>query len=141
MKVVKVTRRKVAKKVVKRKVLGVPVAFTPKVNRPYPAGQTDPKLTLRDALSLIGEWLNTPIGADLWSVMSALRGPDSGDEVLKYQTTGVIRAQAFGQRPHGIGFLTWNPISTSIHCPEAPYSHFNSHIQYAAHALGVKVTP
>lgn len=39
--------------------------------------------------------LNSKERYDLWSVLTALRGPDSSDGVLKYSTTERVRAEVF----------------------------------------------
>lgn len=78
--------------------------------------------------------------AALWDILTALRGPDSGDVELKHQTTVYIRRQAFPKLLQ-MPFADLEPDQ-----PEMPFadlrllsarvpSHFFSHIRFAREAL------
>jgi hypothetical protein len=56
--------------------------------------------TLRGALNQIQRLLTKqPYSADLWDILSAIRGPDSRDRKWKRATTAIIRQSAFPKRP------------------------------------------
>lgn len=51
-------------------------------------------MTTKEVLAVVVEHLNNAScedARDLWNVLTALRGPDDGDEKLKWETTAVIR--------------------------------------------------
>jgi len=79
--------------------------------------------------------------ADLWNILTALRGPDSCDCDLKQQTTAIIRAHAFPKAAAGmhrvLAFV--NSVDTTIVCDDC--HHFESHVWEAARALGIPITP
>ncbi|MGA2886140.1 MAG: hypothetical protein ABSE80_13480, partial [Halobacteriota archaeon] len=56
--------------------------------------------TLRGALQQIERMLNKqPYSADLWDILSAIRGPDSRKWGIKDATTTIIRSEAFPKHP------------------------------------------
>lgn len=121
------------------------------------------KPELRNALDTIGAMLETDIGADLWSVLTALRGPDNDDMVLKERTTAPIRTLAFpnlapshsygrnvgyGSGPAGTSVamvvkggdatvrLTAAEDSERLTAAGDSADHFINHVEAAAKALG-----
>lgn len=84
--------------------------------------------------------------SDLWSVLSALRGPDSGDDRVKDKTTVLIRRAAFPRTtregrgtPQAVftGVYDFRPEVLMETVNEAVDHHFESHIAQAALALGI----
>ncbi len=76
--------------------------------------------------------------ANLWDVLSAIRGPDvSNSENDKQVTTAIIRAAAFPRARNIAVGATFNRVGTeNIKIVPDPYSnHFNRHIKYAQIAL------
>ena len=76
--------------------------------------------------------------SELWDVLTALRGPDSGDEKKKGQTTIHVRATAFPATVTAGRF----PGMTRIGELKSPVRdgldhHFSSHIRAAADVLGM----
>lgn len=84
---------------------------------------------------------------DLWNILTALRGPDSGDDGLKQATTGVIRYMMLGKNagfPHDDDERN---LHGSIFGPDKPEyaeirknknnSHFLHHAELAFSALGL----
>jgi hypothetical protein len=98
-----------------------------------------PTASAREVLAQIDEWAytaSTQEAKKLWDVLTALRGPDNGDRVLKARTTAVIRQHsvpALADLSHA--FVLG---ASSVECPPLP-DHFHHHIRRAARALGVKV--
>lgn len=79
----------------------------------------------------------------LWNVLSALRGPDSGDYNIKESFTEVIRTAAFpataqsGARNIPATFA-YRDYKTNLGTrQEAQPSHFRSHARAAFEALGL----
>lgn len=82
--------------------------------------------------------------AELWHVLTGLRGPDSENEVLKGNTTAPIRRAAFPRCAqlarkgsgfaHGAFYGYDSKFRTTI-C--GPIEHFEHHAIVAARALGI----
>lgn len=70
--------------------------------------------------------LNSGEGRTFWNVISALRGPDSGDESLKYDTTATLRA-AIGIEPGACGLTVADkrtePLGLDAADPERQYGY------------------
>lgn len=103
--------------------------------------------TLRDALDIIQELLlDRPYSHDLWNVLTALRGPDSQDGMLKRATTCVIRKTAFPEEPTA-GLSMFNPDSPELARDRAAFlnslfriaPHFEEHFKDAFESLGLKL--
>jgi hypothetical protein len=117
--------------------------------------------TLRAMLDLIDRFLawgdcykdaqRFKAAEQLWLVLTALRGPDSGDTILKGQTTTRIRSKAFPRcaarydsaAHQRASFYRGEP--TEIVVQDVANgghfeSHFHSHAKSAARALGLKVS-
>jgi len=79
---------------------------------------------------------------DLWSVLTALRGPDNEDTELKWRTTAVIRAKAFPKAAqtcvHGMAVVVTG--ANSVRYCTSDLSHFGSHVYSAARALDIPIT-
>lgn len=108
-------------------------------------------LDLREMLDVIDLYLS--IGhhsSTLWDVLTALRGPDSGDEGLKETTTEVIRSVAFplvkaeGATPANFSNLDASLLRKAINTLKqedtAKSSHFDCHVLWAAQALSQTLT-
>jgi hypothetical protein len=77
----------------------------------------------------------------VWDILTALRGPDDGDEGLKAVSTEVIRAKVFKRGLKAVNeyanvamptaLIDWDVVN------RADSSHFHSHIDRAAKALGL----
>lgn len=76
----------------------------------------------------------------LWHVLSALRGPDDGDDYIKRATTAVIR-QAIGMKNDTVPALVREDSSTSktkrVEMDDGSYNHFKCHAISAFRALGL----
>jgi hypothetical protein len=79
----------------------------------------------------------------LWNLLTALRGPDSDDEELKFVTTGRIRA-VIGMRPYaGSSGAVINPLPLRIDQKETRLArlaspnecHFKNHYELAMIAV------
>jgi hypothetical protein len=68
----------------------------------------------------------------MWSILSALRGPDNEDTVLKDKTTAKIRS-AIGIPDNYVVTVNSSPIRPGDDPPTS--DHFNLHILHAFHAL------
>jgi len=101
----------------KKRATSVQTKLRPKI-RPKP---------LRYILNQIDEFLavGRSDARKLWSILSALRGPDTGDNIPKFSTTCVVRVEFDCGMPH-------DPLSL----PGLP--HFQNHIRVAYEALGLK---
>ena len=96
---------------------------------------------MKDLLNRIAVTLsvNDYNSEQLWWILSALRGPDSGEYSVKYATTAVIRAK--------MGILVINP-SCDVADEDTkenvtirltlPNDHFGGHARQAFKALGLK---
>ena len=86
-------------------------------------------------LNIIDAWCAKAHAAevqDLWNILTALRGPDSGNIDLKWRSTARIRAQVLPQGASRTGYGI-NPDGLT---PQADDSeHFGIHIQFAVEAL------
>lgn len=74
----------------------------------------------------------------LWDILTALRGPDSGDIVVKRDYTAPIRAAAFPRSADAnsrfsLAFM-WPTTLPSVHTAQLD-QHFFSHIDTALTAL------
>jgi hypothetical protein len=104
---------------------------------------------LRKQLDIIDEWLCGPTGVKLGQVLSALRGPDTGDPAgaRKRVTTEVIRTKAFPKLKaldwtyYGNAKTLWNMADPAtkldLNAAIDPGGHFHNHIRLAAKALGL----
>lgn len=97
---------------------------------------------LRAQLDQIQQWLLDPDGSEaLWDVLTALRGPDTGNLKGKLATTAVIRLVAFP------GLANCETIPFTVFCEDAEDSrgyrvsemisrdHFSKHAKRAFDAL------
>ena len=96
--------------------------------------------TCREMLAEINAWayamgLEHTEVKKLWTVLTALRGPDDGGDKTKYQSTSIIRRVALPfSKEHTC------PVNTKgaeINLTSDSSSHFNSHILAAAEALDI----
>lgn len=123
--------------------------------------------TAREVLDWLDEWMaaraseGSGEALKLWSVMSALRGPDDPKSDLKDRTTVYIRREAFprlaevaSRRVTDVDLPTGLPADGGRYCyisfspspsPEIPTEitgdHFKDHVYVAARALGLLKTP
>jgi len=104
--------------------------------------------TLRAALDQIGRMLGDKnYGQDLWSILTALRGPDSQNLAVKFATTAVLRDAAFPNREtvNGSVFrkdqIHFAATRRAIFEPgnKRDSSHFRRHIYDAFEALGLNL--
>jgi hypothetical protein len=100
--------------------------------------------TLRAALDEIERMLtNQPYSADLWDVLSAIRGPDSRNRKLKHATTTIIRSAAFPKRPceersfYGEDSAKRAEIRKRLFHSREDFNHFRQHVKAAFDALGL----
>lgn len=102
---------------------------------------------LRQALDIIEELLSEhDYSSPLWDVLTALRGPDSGDDSVKYATTCVIRTAAFPSHPYGSnGSLYFSDDATKVKkridllAHNGDSAHFRRHLREAFDALDLKL--
>ena len=99
--------------------------------------------TLKEMLALIELGLDSGYGASLWEVLTALRGPDSGDSTAKLATTAVIRKAAFPSEPnvgavYGEDTEHYLAYRTRLWADDDCNWHFTSHAQRAFRALGLE---
>ena len=103
------------------------------------------RLSVRQMLDCIDTYLafKDDKSRDLWSVLSALRGPDSGDFRLKNGTTIPIRRAAF---PKTTKSSVFGSVGASFGNPRRHYAfmrnlvgsvHFKSHANKAAKVLSL----
>lgn len=88
------------------------------------------------------EGINDTEGGKLWSILTALRGPDDGDGSLKKATTAVIRHH-IGVHAANLGGAVANPDSETLalfrrNFAFGSYNHFIFHAKLAFIALGLK---
>jgi hypothetical protein len=94
--------------------------------------------TIVDFINTHDQSSNTP--TDLWSILTALRGPDDGDAEAKVATTGVIRNH-LGLNTEIWRFVVCKDKQTYAELRqkcEFTSSHFFSHARIAFQALGLK---
>jgi hypothetical protein len=102
-----------------------------------------------DILTAINEWsllTSTTNSTILWRILTALRGPDSGDGPLKSQTTLVIRRAVLPSTAQYGGALV-SAMPADVHAlrkihqlgaaflKETPGDHFHWHVMVAARAI------
>jgi hypothetical protein len=108
---------------------------------------------LKQILNQIDNFLTTADryqAQDLWSILTALRGPDSDNDQIKYETTAVIRALAFpeaakttGQREDSVyqatlGYMVNTKVTnqdTWLAVSKLKPGHFRDHIKFALRIL------
>lgn len=117
-----------------------------------PVGKTQDE-KLREVLNSIDEmlskgWDSSSAGHKLWDILSALRGPDNGEDSLKYATTGIIRRKAF---PKTFTRITGLSSTRAVSAPDSfeklavrreqanAYDHFSRHYRRAFHSLGLSL--
>lgn len=71
----------------------------------------------------------------LWKVLTALRGPDSGDGVLKEATTAVIRYHLFGKLGPLCVSVPDSAASARFRRVNSCNDHFGFHVKDAFEAL------
>lgn len=91
-------------------------------------------------LDAIDEALVDPVIArDLSNILSALRGPDSGDNDLKSRTTAHIRQMAFPQAfDHGNTGWARHVDRLTVPSLYGSEDHFDIHIAYALKVFGIE---
>ena len=100
---------------------------------------------LRAQLDTIDGWLQegNENAGKLWEVLTALRGPDSGDMIVKNATTIHIRAAAFPRTAQNHTLPAKFAIAgdePSLNESLAGGGHFASHVYFALRTLGIKET-
>jgi hypothetical protein len=102
--------------------------------------------TLRGALDQIQQLLTKqPYSANLWEVLSAIRGPDSRNKRLKHATTTIIRTAAFPKRPceersfYGDDSAKKAEIRKRLFKNKEDNNHFREHVRDAFSSLGLSL--
>jgi hypothetical protein len=102
--------------------------------------------TLRGALRQIEQLLTKQsYSADLWDILSAIRGPDSRNRRLKHATTTIIRSAAFPKRPceersfYGEDSAKRAEIRTRVFKSKGDQNHFRQHVEAAFTSLGLSL--
>ncbi len=102
--------------------------------------------TLRGALTQIEKMLTKKsYSADLWDILSAIRGPDTRNKKLKHATTTIIRSCAFPSRPceersfYGEDSAKRAEIRTRLFKNKEDFNHFRQHCEAAFDALDLKL--
>ena len=102
--------------------------------------------TLRGALQQIERMLDKqPYSADLWDILSAVRGPDSRKWGIKDATTTIIRSEAFPKHPcEERSFYGWDnkrkvTVRKRLFKNKEDSYHFRMHVEEAFNALGLKL--
>ena len=119
---------------------GQPMNGTKKIKTPT---------TTRGMLNLIDKFLARCDGesGNLWDVLSALRGPDDGDEITKKRTTLLIRAAAFPKLKKALDKRKWISGPSNRYPGmngDPPYDptgddgHFYTHANGAAKVLNLR---
>lgn len=77
--------------------------------------------------------------ARVWRVLTALRGPDTGDEKLKAATTAVIRGKVFGGSISEQADTSSDSERHTMYRLQIPngYDHFIAHARDAFNTLGM----
>lgn len=80
-------------------------------------------------------------GQDLWNILTALRGPDNGDNLLKEATTAVLRHKLWLDE-WSIGLFASNPDEQALleirkQIDVGENSHFTRHIMAAFKSIGL----
>lgn len=125
-----------------KKKLSKKTAPKSKVRRSAARARTPRKLTtLRQELQRIEKRLlvRDKVSRGLWSVLTALRGPDMPGVGYKPQTAEVIRTAAFPKLAEA-GWFHHIALFADKHTPlnlSSASGHFLSHIQGAAGSLGI----
>lgn len=89
---------------------------------------------LRDIRTVVAK--QRSLNAPLWDILTALRGPDDGDNNVKAATTGVIRHAVCGYDCPG---MVNRDSKYEKHVRESlPDNHFTRHAVGAFRALGLK---
>ncbi len=72
----------------------------------------------------------------LWAILTALRGPDDDDEVVKSRTTSIIRARVLPHLSRAAGaFVNMSDPLPNPSDVNTPSTHFNNHIGTALSAI------
>lgn len=111
----------------------------------------DSKTKINDILDQIDEVLCEDHAAarKLWSILTALRGPDDGNDELKTRTTAIIRAKAFPKFAdvYDLDVILrkkFNHMGVEVNPDKADWDkqfdqasgkHFRQHAEYAMCAL------
>ena len=102
--------------------------------------------TLRGALDQIQQLLTKqPYSANLWEVLSAIRGPDSRNKRLKHATTTIIRTAAFPKRPceersfYGEDSAKKAEVRKQLFKNKEDFNHFRQHVEAAFASLGLSL--
>src|SRR5271157_2329666 len=101
---------------------------------------------LRRALNTISEMLSDrSYSEELWSILVALRGPDSRNRKVKFATTTVIRDAAFPKRPcENLSFFSKDTKERAarrkkLFQSKEDANHFREHVEAAFESLGLKL--
>jgi hypothetical protein len=102
--------------------------------------------TLRGALKQVERMLtNQSYSANLWDIMSCVRGPDSRNKRIKHATTTVIRSAAFPSRPceersfYGEDSAKRAEIRKRLFKNKEDFNHFRQHCEAAFDALDLRL--
>ena len=103
--------------------------------------------TLRGALNQIQTMLTKqPYSADLFDILSAVRGPDSRNSRLKMATTCIIRTAAFPKKPCQYrSFYAKKDTARNVVLRKKMFKnrenhpHFREHVLAAFEALGLNL--
>lgn len=75
--------------------------------------------------------------SDLWALLTALRGPDDGNDLLKMDTTAIIRKRTMPNIASRKAMVDDRKISKLLDYSDLTGSiHFLNHIRSAVYALG-----
>ena len=103
-------------------------------------------VSLRGALRQIERMLTKQsYSADLWDILSAIRGPDSRNKTLKHATTTVIRSVAFPSRPceersfYSDDSEKKSEIRKRLFKNKEDFNHYRQHISAAFDALDLSL--
>lgn len=103
---------------------------------------TEPTRKLLESLDEFFATADTESTKEVWNVLTALRGPDSEDARLKYETTARIRSKVF---PRLAQRNEWEDVARAIFSgnldrperfwPRHGEEHFLSHVNSATNVL------